>query len=358
MYKSLILTTIFLLFISFGFSQITKISFENNVLNFGTVKENDGKFEIKLFFSNTGNNPLLIKNVKGSCGCTVPKWPSKPILPKQQKFISITINPENRKGIFDKSITIISNTRPANNIIKIKGNIIPKPKTTEDFFPVNMGGLRFKKKHIPLMNIKHTNKVSLFTEFINTNNELITLKRIDKLEHIKTNFSAESVAPNEKGKMYIHFDAKKKNDWDFTIDTLKFSINDFSQPEYILIVSSTILEDFTNMTDEQKKNAPKLSVSHTNFNFKNSPQGKIIKDKLIFENKGKSNVIIRKIISRCKDISIENNRNKIMPGEKLIYNIYYNPKKRIGIQNKSITFITNAPNNSIIQYNLTGVIKK
>lgn len=32
-------------------------------------------------FKNTGKEPLIISDAKGSCGCTVPQWPKEPIAP-------------------------------------------------------------------------------------------------------------------------------------------------------------------------------------------------------------------------------------------------------------------------------------
>lgn len=272
-------------------------------------------------------------------------------------MIKITINPKNRKGTFNKSVTVTTNTSPAINVIRIKGKIIPRPKTILDYFPMDMAGLRFKKEHIPLMNIKNTNKINTFTEYINTLKTPVKIKRIDNLSHIVTKFSSEVIVPNKKGKLYIFFDTNKKNDWGFTIDTLKFSINGVHKPEYKIIVSSTIVENFATLTDIQKSNAPKASLNHTTYNFKNSPKSKTIKDNLVIENKGKSLLIIRKIISTCKDIDIKQLKKQIKPGEKSTFSINFNTKKRLGLQNKYITFITNDPNRSIIKYKMTGVIE-
>ena len=48
-----------------------EITFENEVHDYGTIKQGaDGSCEFK--FKNTGKEPLIISNAKGSCGCTVP----------------------------------------------------------------------------------------------------------------------------------------------------------------------------------------------------------------------------------------------------------------------------------------------
>ena len=54
--------------------------FEKEIHDFGTFKQGgDGTYLFK--FKNTGKEPLIISNAKGSCGCTVPSWPKEPIMP-------------------------------------------------------------------------------------------------------------------------------------------------------------------------------------------------------------------------------------------------------------------------------------
>ena len=56
------------------------IDFESKVYDYGVIEHNgngDGEF----VFTNNGTEPLLIKNAKGSCGCTVPSYPKEEILP-------------------------------------------------------------------------------------------------------------------------------------------------------------------------------------------------------------------------------------------------------------------------------------
>ena len=58
-----------------------KIEFKEETINYGEVEKgkDDG---IRVFeFTNTGDQPLIIKNAKSSCGCTVPEWPKEPIAP-------------------------------------------------------------------------------------------------------------------------------------------------------------------------------------------------------------------------------------------------------------------------------------
>ena len=96
--------------------------FETEVVNYGEIARNsDGKRVFK--FINIGNSPLIITNVKGSCGCTVPTSPKEPIMPGAQGEIEVKYA-TNRIGPFSKTVTITSNASEATKVITIKGKVL------------------------------------------------------------------------------------------------------------------------------------------------------------------------------------------------------------------------------------------
>lgn len=112
----------FLAVAGFGLASAQTISFDKTTFDYGNVKSgSDGHrfFTVK----NTGDKPLIISEVKPSCGCTTPEWSKDPILPGKSAKIKVGYN-TGLKGIFSKSIEVFSND-PANNrsVIFIKGNV-------------------------------------------------------------------------------------------------------------------------------------------------------------------------------------------------------------------------------------------
>lgn len=103
-----------------------KIKLVQESFDFGTVIEGpQASHEFK--FKNEGKEPLILSNVKASCGCTVPTWPKEPILPGKESMITATYNTQGRVGPFTKTITIESNADGGNKVITIKGEVI-KPE--------------------------------------------------------------------------------------------------------------------------------------------------------------------------------------------------------------------------------------
>ena len=88
-----------------------KISFDETVHKFGTIKSGD-KIKHTFQFKNTGNAPLTIKNVDVSCGCTFPSYPFIPIEPGENGEIEVTFNSENKVGRQKPTVTVVTNGRP------------------------------------------------------------------------------------------------------------------------------------------------------------------------------------------------------------------------------------------------------
>jgi len=99
-----------------------KISFNEQEHNYGTIKKGgDGNCEF--LFTNEGNEPLILSNVKASCGCTVPTWTKEPIMPGKTGSIKVRYNTNNVGG-FTKTITVTCNAINApRTTLKIKGKV-------------------------------------------------------------------------------------------------------------------------------------------------------------------------------------------------------------------------------------------
>lgn len=104
----------------------TAMTFKETEFNFGKVKAGE-KVQHEYTFTNTGKEPLVISNAKGSCGCTVPEWPKEPIAPGASGKIKVEFDSKGKSGPQTKQVTITANTDPVQTIISIKGDVIGDP---------------------------------------------------------------------------------------------------------------------------------------------------------------------------------------------------------------------------------------
>jgi len=103
-------------------TSIGELTFNSKEIDYGTISQNDNGNRI-FKFTNTGAAPVVISQVKTTCGCTVPEYPKTAILPGKSEEIIIKYA-TNRIGSFSKSITVISNAKNGNQVLKIKGTVL------------------------------------------------------------------------------------------------------------------------------------------------------------------------------------------------------------------------------------------
>ena len=106
-------------------SNISKFEFESTEFDFGTIYEGD-IINHTYTFKNTGDSPLIIEKASASCGCTIPKWPKRPIPVGGTGEIDVRFDSKNKPNRQIKTITITANTEPTLTRLKIMGFVTPK----------------------------------------------------------------------------------------------------------------------------------------------------------------------------------------------------------------------------------------
>ncbi|MFT4754660.1 MAG: hypothetical protein ACI85Q_002220 [Salibacteraceae bacterium] len=103
--------------------KLAKMEFEVSEQDFGSIVQ--GESIKKVFeFTNVSEVDLIISSANGSCGCTIPKWPKRPIKPGQTGEIEVVFNSQGKKGKQTKKVYVTANTSPVNNVIVIKGDVV------------------------------------------------------------------------------------------------------------------------------------------------------------------------------------------------------------------------------------------
>jgi len=104
-----------------------KIEFKSDTVDYGTTTK-EGDNGLRTFeFTNTGDAPLIITDVKSTCGCTVPTKPKDPIAPGKTGKIDVKYNMN--PGPIRKTVTVQSNAVnvPGGTVaLKLKGEVVKK----------------------------------------------------------------------------------------------------------------------------------------------------------------------------------------------------------------------------------------
>jgi hypothetical protein len=106
------------------------MKFEKDVHDFGKISQGE-RVSYSFKFENTGSEDLIISDAHGSCGCTVPKFPKKPVAPGEEEVIDVEFASEGKSGKQEKTVTLTTNCTPNTKIITIKADVL---------VPANRGG--------------------------------------------------------------------------------------------------------------------------------------------------------------------------------------------------------------------------
>jgi len=101
------------------------ISFTESSYDFGDIEQGD-VIEYVFEYENTGDAPIILTDVRTTCGCTASEWEREPIAPGAKSKIKVTFNSRGKIGRQNKVITIMSNAANNPERVSIVTNVLPK----------------------------------------------------------------------------------------------------------------------------------------------------------------------------------------------------------------------------------------
>ena len=338
------------------------MTFEKTTHDFGKINEADGRVTTVFEFKNEGMTPLVLSNVRASCGCTTPKWTREPIEPGATGNITVTYNPNGRPGRFQKTITITSNAKEATVRLYIKGEVIPKPTKPVEQYPIAMGVLKLKKKSLNFGIIKNTTTGKMLEiEYSNSTNEVIHVDLLtsSNYNYFKPYVTLQEVKPGETGKFQISIQHADCPLWGPVKGIVYVMVNGERKQtdEYAITLEADIQEDFTQMTAEEKQLAPIAEIPST-INLGTFKAGKKVLGKLVFSNSGVNPLLVRRIIANDSAINVISPKSGIKGGKKGEAKIEINTVgMQAGNYSRTLTVITNDPGKSITKITMNWVVE-
>lgn len=102
------------------------LTFDKKEHDFGEI---EAKTPVETVFSytNSGKTPLVITNIKSTCGCTVPQdWSKEPLAPGAAGKFTVKFNGSGKNAV-SKTITVTANTETGKETVKIKAFVKADP---------------------------------------------------------------------------------------------------------------------------------------------------------------------------------------------------------------------------------------
>jgi hypothetical protein len=234
--------------------------------------------------------------------------------------------------------------------------VIPHVRTVADTFPVISGNLLMKTNHIAFMEIKNTVVKTDTLGIYNNWNKPMTIAFSNVPAFLTCKAEPQTLLPAKRGMIIVTYDAPKKNDYGLLYDNVKIMTNDTTEASKQLTISANIVEDFSKLTPQQKRNAPKIVFTSESYDFGTVKEGDPVKFSFEFKNDGTDDLIIRKTKASCGCTASNPEKTTLKKGESSKIDIQFNSTGKKGDQHKTVTVISNDPDKSNIVLNIKGKV--
>ena len=327
-----------------------EIEWLSSIHDFGAFHEDEGEVTCVFAGINTGTEPLIVLDARANCGCTHPAYDHNPILPGDTLFVSVGYDPSGRPGRFSKNIRITTNTPSQQSNLTIKGTVIGSANTLDSRYPVTAGNTRLNNDIVTFGTIRHGRMGAGGLHIYNPTDSIIIPAVENMPSYIKGVFSPKAIQPGELGILSLTLYTDRLLTYGVIDDSFTL-IPDISHPDVTKNIETVVIvnEDFSKLTEAQRKAAPHATLSETTVDFNRfSRTDKTLSKSITLTNTGQSPLTLRRLYSPGGLITVDCKDTTIKPGGKTSIRITVSPEA-IGegeILDANITIITNDPDNA------------
>lgn len=333
--------------------------------DFGVFLEKNGKVHCAMRLVNTGNEPLIIVKAQAGCGCTGITYPESPIPPGDTACMNISYNPSGRPGQFNKQVMVFTNTVPQRTMLEITGNVIPTDATLDKQYPLQAGALRISQGNLPFGEILRGQSKTLFLSAYNASTDTIIAAVDGTKAHIHPAIVPDTVPPGRVTALTVHYLSGAAPLWGFNVDSLVVTSQALGcqtateTSQATILVMAQVLEDFKNLTDKQRQDAPIASTDcGDRLDFGVMARGETASRTFTVTNRGKDELIIRRLwVPMGNGVTIKANKQQLKRGKTATVTVTINtadiPDELLNVP---LTLMCNNPDTPLATIRLVGII--
>lgn len=322
--------------------------FESTLISLGTVQDKEEPIKLVYKYRNIGKGKTTITNIKPDCGCSKPKWDTKPIAFEQKGEIEVYFFPKQLSGNHTKTITVYTDGEPNVYYLKFSVFVDDVNARVAKAYPSKQGNTLFDSYEVKFPAIFNYATDSLYRTIYNPTGKTIKIFGIDAPKYMTVSKDNDFISPNTAVGFKFKYIAKEANDYGKKLDEVIVHTDDSLEPKKKFLVRANIIEDFDKLTEKEKANppifeaiTPMVDLGQINIQSTHTVTFTIT-------NKGKSPLYVRKIFSTCGCTTTDFDYSKpIKKGKKATITVTYNTNYDIGVVEKQISLITNTPSQTL-----------
>ena len=272
--------------------------------------------KFSLGFTNKGDKPLLIKEVKASCDCIDVSFPKSPIAPGSRGEIELTFNAK-LLGSFYKEVEVLTNASDKPGYIGIQGTVVTEVHDYSDEFPIDLGNVRLVTNTVEFEDVNRGDHPTAELRVLNTDHTAYRPELMHLPSYLSAECEPEDIPAGKVGTIRLTLDSNKLGQLGLNQTSIYLSryLGDKIGETNEILVSAILLPNFSYMDEKALAVAPELSVSESSVDMTIPNGKKEISRNIILTNTGKSDLHIQQVQVFNKALSVRIAESTIRPGK-------------------------------------------
>ena len=329
-----------------------QLSVKNEVIDCGNViyeQPVTAKFEMQ----NMSSNPISIKDVKTSCGCTTVEYPKGQIAPGESFVVNATYD-SRQMGHFFKDIELYSDASQQPFYLQIRGVVVEEIIDFAGQYPYTIADLNVDRNDVEFDDVNRGDRPVQKINIRNASSKSVSPVVMHLPSYMQAQVSPTTLQPGRQGTISLILDSKKVRDYGLTQTSVFLGMypGDKVHPDKEISVSTVLLPAFTEMTETQMQYAPKLDLSAEELNIAFNGKAKKT-ETIIIENLGRSELDISSLQMFTSGMKVKLNKTKLQSGEQAKLKITVDAKEIKKARSKPrVLMITNDPKRAKVIINV------
>ena len=331
------------------------VSVDKTVHDWGDVTVKDGPLECSFTVTNISGEPVMIRSVASSCGCTGVTWTQGAIEPGASGTISATYSNDEGPYAFDKTLTVsfVGARKPL--ILHLRGVVHPKKMPLKETYTVQFGQLGFRESEIKMGNLSQGEQKSIQVRVANVGKKAITVSFEPDTPFLSFTPAELKIEGNSTAILGITVTADRSL-WGRNVYGATPIVNGERQEGSVSFVATT-RENFDGWSEKQRAGAPAAEYDGS---FAADPvqAGSPVTASFKIANGGKSPLTFYKLDTDSNRITVKSAPGSVKAGGKAVFEFEMDTTgmKPDGDNLGIITLYTNDPNHSVIHLYIDVII--
>ena len=267
-------------------------------------------------FTNKGDKPLTIRDVKASCGCIDVVFPKSSVAAGARGEIALTFDAK-LLGSFYKELEVLTNASDEPVYIGIQGTVVPEVRDYSEEFPLDLGGVRLDTNTIEFEDVSLGECPTAELRVLNTDHTAYRPELMHLPPYLSAECEPKDIPAGKIGTIRLTLDSEKLSQMGLSQTSIYLSryLGDKIGETNEILVSAILLPSFADMTDEELASAPELTVSESTVTIEAKSGKKAVGHTILLTNTGQSDLHIKQVQVFNKAVSVKIADRTIRPGK-------------------------------------------